>query len=293
MRTHLGKLATFVLLTFACVAHAQETDGRKTIDLFDDQGSMQATAIEVESGGDSSDFGSDAPESVGIGGGFMLKFERTGNTILVPAQVGSKSVYFIFDTGAAFTSLTSDIARQAGFYPGSDSPSITLTTANGPRAALLGVMRSLTFGGRRHSGVTFTILDERFGMYKGKPVVGLLGMNVIGRYQTNFDHGRGELLMRPAGDYSDRWRDISPFLQVRHDKTEAARGGKSVNVFVKATNRAPRTIDQLTFRVRCDDGTTTTDSKRRVAAGSTVTLKLNFAKACQNPSRPEVVDARW
>lgn len=295
MSVPIGKLS---LGLFLCLAARAEAQDFKQIDVFDDQASMSAAPIRVdavtgsEEGGDS--FDGDGGETSSFDGGFTLRFERTGTTILVPATVQGRAVYFVFDTGASYTTLSGAFAKSAGIFPGPKAPIVQFQTANGTSEAPLGVIDSLSFGGRSHSGVTYSVCDScPAGVHKGKPVVGLLGMNLLGRYRTSFDHGAGVIEMSPSESYSDQWRDIQPFLDVKFGHTSIARNGRGWVLHGTVENRSPRKIQQMTLRHWCTGGTPS-ESSRSVGAGKKAKFEVLIKDGdCKAGFDGEVVNARW
>ena len=262
------------------------------IDLFDGQDKMSESTITVEaesSGGDDDDF----EPGNGIGGGFSLSFEQRDSSILVPATVDGTAGYFTFDTGASFTSITGSCARAAGVMPPKGAPMLTFSTANGQTQSPIGVVNSLRFGGRDHQGVTFGLCEGcPGGQYKGKPIIGLLGMNVIGRYRTSFDHSRGVIEMSPSSGYSNRWRDVEPFLDIQFARPVVARDTNGWEFTGTIHNRAPRAVRELTLECECA-GVTGRDTVK-VGARSKAKFKIVVKDPrCRLGFDRRVVDARW
>lgn len=291
MRIRTAKLALVVFLTLSLPAFAQ--DG--VIDLFEGQSDMKATTVTLESSSGpviESGNARGGGYTPGAGGGFTLNFERTGNTILVPATVNGRDAYFLFDTGASYTTLTGDFARTAGITPRKDYPSLTLQTANGLIRSKLGIIDALVLGGRAHDGVTFGVCDRcPTGTYKGKPIVGLLGMNVIGRYRTSFDHSKGVIEMAPSDGYLDRWRDIEPWVDVKF--TAHRVGGKERTLLGWVENRSPRSIRQMTLEYWCKGGARGR-ADRSLGANKREKFSVTIGNGdCTTGYHGEVVSARW
>jgi hypothetical protein len=289
MRAEIAKLPLILGLCLAFPVWAQ--DG-KVIDVFDGQSEMKTTSISVETtdGAPIIDSGDDDSGPADLGGGFVLNFEKNGSSILVPAQVNGQAAYFIFDTGATITTLPSAFAKSAGAGADSDAPRMRFQTANGPTSSRIGMIRNLMLGGRSHSGVTYSECNScPAGRYKGKPIVGLLGMNVIGRYRTSFDHSRGVIEMSPSSGYSDRSSDIRPWLRFKPSKL--ARNAKGWEMPV--VNRSPRRISQMTLKYSCSGGTPR-ESTKSVAAGGTVNFFVRPKDGnCRKGFDQKLVNARW
>lgn len=259
----------------AAPAHAQ-----KVLEMFEGQNDLpeSTTTIQVEAldqGTTSDSF--ESGSGTQVDGGITLHFERDGSAMLVPALVHGKSVYFMFDTGATITTLSLAFAKTANIVPDKNNPEITVQTANGPRNAQFGLMERLELGGRMHSGVSFTICDScPSGTYKGKPVVGLLGLNVINRYRISIDEGHGKIEMYPNTRFWNRSRDIEPWLEI--DKiTALPDGARNRNASVSVKNRAPRKIDELSLSLECNNGRLIELGKKSIPANG----KATFTKSVE------------
>lgn len=280
-------------VTLSPVATAQ--GGGDAIDLFEGQESMAAGNVSIETlDGAPVDRQDewDGSTPVRVDGGLTIRYERGSSGILVPAEIAGHDVFFLFDTGATYTSINTDFARRAGIAPRATNPAIRLQTANGLVEARLGLLSNLRLGGRNHHGVTFVdCRDCPSGVHRGKPIVGLLGMNVIGRYVTSFDHDRGVLEMTVGSRYDDRSRDIEPWLTI--DTGKSLRIETVLRFNATIVNRSPRRIRKLDVRVQCRGGEPVNLS-RGIPAGGKVTLKETIRSGdCSSGARPEVVGARW
>ncbi|MEZ4458833.1 MAG: retropepsin-like aspartic protease [bacterium] len=275
------------LMCLSSSAYAQ-----KVLEMFEGQNDLPETSggIRVESmdKGTVSEFSDSGADS-----GITLVFEHQGSSILVPATVQGKPVYFLFDTGATTTTLSYDFAKSAGILPKADYPVIQVQTANGPAFAQFGLISQLVLGGRNHAGVSYTVCDNcPTGVYKGKPIVGLLGLNVINRYRVSIDNGSGKIEMFASASYSDRKRDIEPWLQMGDVGAKPDGKGNYVTT-VSVHNKAPRTISELTLVLTCTNGNTVELGQKSISAGS----KAKFSKAvdaskCMGAGF-DIVGAKW
>jgi clan AA aspartic protease (TIGR02281 family) len=185
---------------------------------------------------------------------FSLDFERRGNSIFVRGSVEGRRVYFLFDTGATYTTLTPSIARKVGASPDKDAPTMRLRTANGTRSARVGIVARLMVGDQLHQGVSFTVCESCGGSrYRGAPVAGLLGLNVLRRYRYEIDSEAGRIEMAPAGDFDDRSADVRPWFTIDEiDVTiEQAVDKDAGTVAFTVRNRSDRRIDEATVVVDC------------------------------------------
>lgn len=246
MKTRLGAL---ILFLFTSPALAQQE-----IDLFEGQDELPTKALSVSDvsgqeflpsieGADSSA----APPQ----GTITIMFEKQDTSILVPVKIRGKDAYFLFDTGATYTTVSSAFAKSVGSLPPKDGPSLMLQTANGQRQAQMGILDNFSLGGRVHNGVSYVVCDScPAGMYKGKPIVGLLGRNVIGRYRYSIDEGLGKITMIPATNYSDRIRDIENWLSIEKSGVEKSEFERAKFV-VELKNRAPKSITSVEVVLEC------------------------------------------
>lgn len=185
---------------------------------------------------------------------FNLDFDRRGHSMLVRGSVEGRRVYFLFDTGATYTTLTPAIARKVGARPDEDAPTMRLRTANGTRGARVGLVDRLTVGDQLHQAVSFTICESCGGFrYRGAPVAGLLGLNVLRRYRYEIDSEAGRIEMAPGADFDNRSADVRPWfttddIDVTLEKTLAKNSG---TVAFTARNRSDRRIDEATVVVDC------------------------------------------
>lgn len=215
-------------------------------------------------------------------GGITIKFERQRGSIMVPATVQGKAVYFVFDTGATYTTLTSEFAKSANILPKKDYPTTVMSTANGNRRAQFGLMDRMSLGGRNHTNVTFSICDAcPSGLYHGKPVVGLLGLNVLNRYRYSIDEGAGKIVMQPHSMYASRLRDIQPWLEIGKSNFWPD-GDQRYKAVVTVHNAAPKAVSEADLKLECADGSVVDMGKKTISARgkATFTKQVN-TRSCR------------
>lgn len=233
-------------------------------------------------------------------GAMRVKFERRGGTMYVKAKVRGRPVYFLLDTGASFTTLTPAFARSIGIRVPKNAPAMRLRTANGVTSSRLGVIDSMIFGGRPHRNVTFVECPTCGGTFKGKPLVGLLGMNVLGRYRMDVIEQSREIVFIPGMNYSNRFADIEPWLTSQPVKRQRSVKGNvtSYEVTVAILNRAPRAVSDVEFGLVC----TLANGQERRASGKVARIKkgkvakTKITLKADGPCtgiRPAVFQARW
>ena len=267
----------------------------QVIDVFDDQDKMPETKVSVtDSEGNVviDTTGSDSSGGIQADGGITLKFERQNTSILVPAKVNGKDVYFLFDTGATYTTLLGPFAKAARVYPKKDFPVGMSQTAGGQQAMQFGLIDRLDLGGRRHTNVTYAVCNQcPSGIYKGRPIVGLLGLNVVGRYRYSVDDGAGKIEMYPNSAYANRKRDIMPWIKAEFDSVPET--FKEWRAVVTMANQAPRKIRDLKIEFTCADGKSHELGPKTLSARG----KTKFARSFEAGECPgmnfDILSAKW
>lgn len=274
------------------------------VDLFEgeDVGDSGGLQIESASGGMSSSLAANAGKP---GAGTKLKFVRRGGAIFVEAKVNGKPVYFHFDTGASITTLTPAFASAVGAAPGSKNPTITTKTANGLREARVGMISTLALGGKNLSNVTFTTCVSCGGKLAGqkRPIVGLLGMNVLGRYSVRMNDAEGVVELYPSMGHEERIADIRPWLTTKMQgfttmSKDRKKRSRDWNYQVTIKNNAPRSVSGVVLELSCylkGGGTRTASSKPvNIGARSSKKVVINtpFTRECEDFSS-EYRTGRW
>src|SRR5690554_4541524 len=191
------------LLLSSCLA-ASSVNAQQVIDLFEGrQDAEPAQNLVVDSARSSARTESMSDVSVlqidrGRGGdgsshggqALRLPFERLGSSILVKAKVQGRAVYFLLDTGATYSTLTPEFARDVGLTPADSGPKTMSRTANGMVERTFGMIPRLELGDRMHTKVSFTICESCGGTGRDYPIVGLLGLSVLRRYRMTIDDKR-------------------------------------------------------------------------------------------------------
>ena len=178
------------------------------------------------------------PDRASTGASVQVTFERRQSAIVVPVQLrgseGEISAKMVFDTGASLTTLNDATLRRLGVTP--ESLTVEVRTANGVARRPLAIIEGVSVGGAVvRGGLTVAVCEP---CAEGE-VVGLLGLNVSGRFRVTLDHEAGQLLLEPKPDRT-QLGDISPWVELR-----GARGlwrGSLLTVDVTVENRAPRAL---------------------------------------------------
>ncbi|PUA30120.1 MAG: hypothetical protein B0W54_06260 [Cellvibrio sp. 79] len=116
---------------------------------------------------------------------------RFGKQFLVPVVVEGKTVKLLLDTGASISGLTSSFINRNYSFVKSPKP-IQLNTASGTVDSFLFVVDSLQF-----AGVTFNKhMLARLPMDNYDNFDGLLGVDILGRFEFIIDQEKAELRLR-------------------------------------------------------------------------------------------------
>jgi hypothetical protein len=84
----------------------------------------------------------------------------------------------------------------------------------------------------------------------GGDTVGLLGLNVSGRFLVTVDQARHEILLRPRTGAEDRTVDITHWVNLSAEATRYGDG--RIEVAVQVENRADRPIHTADVEINCD-----------------------------------------
>lgn len=270
----------------------EELEPVRPVDSEADEADEGASGVVIERGSAGSGAG------VGTTRSIRLEYERRGQSILVPARVASREVYFIFDTGASYTTLTSDFAARVGASPRPTYPSAMVQTAGGVMETQFSLMNALRLGSQRIENVSFTVCDACGGYeHQGLPIVGLLGLNVLRRYRVSVDDSSGVVELEPHSDFDDRSADLEPWIQSEITDVSPTTGD-SPEVSVTVSNQAPKQVRNMVLEFQC---TTISRESRSARTGTIssvpsqssreVTVRLNPAGCVQIETH--VIEGQW
>ncbi|MEA1085917.1 aspartyl protease family protein [Sphingomonas sp. CD22] len=122
-----------------------------------------------------------------------LKVTMVGEKPMVDAQVNGQPVRFIADSGAFFSSISPGNARQLGLSLSMLPPGYQIHGIGGSAQAELARVKTLTLAGIPLHDIPFIVGGSEVG-----PGTGLLGQNVLGIGDVEYDLGHGAIrLLRP------------------------------------------------------------------------------------------------
>lgn len=185
-----------------------------------------------------------------------LPYEGEGRRLSVPVIFGNASreieLEMMFDTGATYTTLSTEVLGRLGIVVTDRDPRIRLHTANGDRDTSVVLLDHVWLGDLRIDGVAIAVCDDCASADNG----GLLGLNVAGGFNVAIDADRREVVFTRRATF-DRKLDIKPFSELAATFTRYP-GGR-VEVAVKLENRSRRPITSGTASVKCGKDVWTVD----------------------------------
>jgi clan AA aspartic protease (TIGR02281 family) len=117
---------------------------------------------------------------------------KPGGTIVVDAVLNRRlTVPMLLDTGADFTVLTTQMARDLRLFPLDHLPKREFKTAGGTVRFPVATLRSLRVGTAEARDVDVAIDID------GHMTIGLLGMTFLRHFKVTVDHQRGQVTFAP------------------------------------------------------------------------------------------------
>jgi aspartyl protease family protein len=154
----------------------------------------------------------------GSRGVIRIPFERRGTLMWVDAVVNDRHrIPFLIDTGASGVSLPSEVVAALGIPIRSDTPRVTVSTANGLTRVPLVELDSVQLGAARVEGLQATVNPTMS--------VGLLGGSFFNNYKYSVDAAASTITLEPndgvrGGAAADQWRERFQTLQELIDRLE-------------------------------------------------------------------------
>ena len=233
----------------------------------------------------------------GPAGKYRLPFQRMGNSMIVTVTLNDRRrVKLLLDTGASYTTISSRFAQRFGIIPTAGAPSVVFRTANGLVRSRLGLLRSLTIAGARLSNVAYSVCRS----CGDRNVVGLLGMNVTGRFKVTIDNATQVVELVPGAQFRAHHPDIAPFVVFSALKGVTIRSlmGRTFKLTGRATNRSPLPIRDAILRLVYVRGTRSVGTKRHELGDIEPGESLTFHVTDRRPPvfvkfRPELAKGTW
>lgn len=113
-----------------------------------------------------------------------------GAAVLVPVRINGKGPYnLVLDTGATFTCLDQELARELNLRPRAGVSATGVGARSAGTVQLVGV-KSLQVGTATASDVTACVLDLKHTRQMGLKTDGLLGLNFLRAFRVTIDFRR-------------------------------------------------------------------------------------------------------
>ena len=193
---------------------------------------------------------------VALDGDIVVPFKEQGSAIFLPvvlegADGQTLELDYLFDTGASYTTITSETARSLGIDVPSDAPSLQFNTASGPRESRMVHLPAIRLGEVRIPGLLVSVCDSCATDSAG----GLLGLNVMREFLVQMDYqgSRMRLLPRIHEGRPNRAYDIGPTLTMAIEGRPEIWLGR-IRWVVTMTNHGTVPVENAMPRVDFKDG---------------------------------------
>ena len=121
----------------------------------------------------------------------IVPYYRQNSVIIVDVTINDRITRpFAVDTGASYTVISPEIARELRITPARDAPEIILQTANGRIQVPLVNIDALKIGTLETPNVTAAVHD----IDDSSQISGLLGLNMLNRFQMTVDSTEHQLI---------------------------------------------------------------------------------------------------
>lgn len=185
-----------------------------------------------------------------------VPFTEEGTAILVDVELegpqgATAKLPYLFDTGASFTTISSETAAALGIVVPADAPMLTFNTASGPRESKMVHLPALHLGEVTIEGLLVSVCDGCVN----ESHVGLLGHNVMQRFFSWADYKNRRMLLIPrTGDEApNRAYDIEPVVDLQVEGAAEVWLGR-VRWILQVENRGTVPLTNVTPVVRFADG---------------------------------------
>ena len=132
------------------------------------------------------------PDNPAFTGRASVPLVKKGLTAVVEVKINSTTkANFILDTGASYTVISEDIAKELNIDLGKKHPKIRLQTANGIINVPLVTLDSIEISGLRVDDLAAAVHD----FSSDTNIAGLLGLNFLGNFRMDLDTEKGVLIL--------------------------------------------------------------------------------------------------
>ena len=186
-----------------------------------------------------------------------VPFTEEGTAILIEVELegprGSVDLPYLFDTGASYTTISSDTAKKLGVAVPPNAPTLTFNTASGPRESRMVYLPALQLGQVRIESLLVSVCDGCVN----ERTVGLLGQNVMREFFAQIDYKNQRMLLIPRvkEERPNRAYDVDPVVHYEVEGTPEVWLGR-VHWVITIENRSTVPVRDVTPYVRFTDGPT-------------------------------------
>ena len=177
-----------------------------------------------------------------------LPFEGQGRSMTIPVvfRHGDREleVQMMLDTGATYTTLPRQLLDELNVSGATNTPALTLHTANGTREADIHLVDQIWLGDLSLENIAVTECET----CEYDDSVGLLGLNITGGYNLNIDADQRIVTLEERPLFS-RHLDIKPFVKL-NARFRELRSGR-VEVDASVLNPIDRYVSEVVAAVQC------------------------------------------
>jgi clan AA aspartic protease (TIGR02281 family) len=226
-----------------------------------------------------------------------VRVDAGGESIIVEVELrgpaGTRTVPYLWDTGASYTTITSSTAKELGIAIPDDAPRVAVQTAAGDRETSVVLLPSLTVAGTEIEGLAVSLCDD----CEHERTEGLLGLNAMRFFSWQHDPSTRSLNLSPRPDAAamNRVGDVAPFVRIElQGSPDLVRG--HAHWIVNLHNDSGREV--LTPRVAAEfeGGATLLGSNvERIAPGESVQARIvgSAGRGATGRYRLVLDAARW
>lgn len=117
----------------------------------------------------------------------LLPITLWQDKLFIPVSINNTTEYFFVDTGAATTSLSSAMASALTLPRNFDHTADTFGVGGMESHLYIGEVEELSLGGLRYHGKQWPIADFGQRMADGAPIGGLIGADILSRFDIDID----------------------------------------------------------------------------------------------------------
>ena len=185
----------------------------------------------------------------GDGDPITLTYDGDDRSLRIGVEIDGPDIseFFtvILDTGATYSTLSTEALEEIGVSISPDAPWVELQTAGGLIEAPLVLVDAVWLGDFPVEWVTVAICEE----CSHPPVTGLLGLNVLQRFRVSIDHEAKKIELSPRKVDSNRRVDIGHWLEIDGRITQSSDG--RVDLELRGQNRARQAIRAAVININC------------------------------------------